>query len=236
MLAVTGTGERVCWTRMQTEAGQELGRIVRRKELERRAGNGLFFWGVGNPPSRAIPRLARAAAAIDVLFSVMKSRPKAEDVSPALVVAWRGYVDPDGVVRPVPENVLVTSRAARRGCHYALMCRSDAPLVVADGGPFDPAAFRNIGAGGAVGASQVTALLERHAPDGPSEYRVAMRARLTGGLWVKLVDPVALTNEARAVLDAEFSDELAWLDAVRFVRRRDMPMSPAAAQPALFAI
>ncbi len=222
---------------MQAEAGEGLSHIVRRKDLERRAGAGLFFWGVGNAPSRAIPALARAGEAIDVLFSVMKSRPKAHDVAPSRVLAWRSYVDIDGVVRPVPAHVLVTSRAGARDCHYALVCRSNAPLDVSDEGPFDPAAFRNYGAGGAVGASQVTSLLERCAPDGSSDYRVAMRARLTDGFWVKLIDPIELTGAVQAALDEKPADEHAWLDLVDYVRSHGRPVpATRTTQPSLFSI
>jgi hypothetical protein len=69
--------EILCWSRMQAEAGQELAAIMARKELERLAGDGLFFWGIGNAPSRAVGQLARVGHEIDVVFSVMKSRPKA---------------------------------------------------------------------------------------------------------------------------------------------------------------
>jgi hypothetical protein len=222
---------------MQVEAGEGLSRIVRRKEWERRAGDGLFFWGVGNAPSRAIPALARAATAIDVLFSVMKSKPKPCDVAPSRLLVWQSYVDVSGVVRPIPRNVLVTSRGGARDWHYALMCRSDVPLELSDNGPFDPSAFRNYGAGGAVGASQVTALLERCAPDGASPYRVAMRARLTGALWAKLVDPVEVTGAARASLQQEPIDEEGWLDLVGRVRSYGRPaLVTHSQQPALFAI
>jgi hypothetical protein len=233
-----GIGERICWTRMQTEAGESLDRILQRKDLERRAGGGLFFWGVGNAPARAIPKLARTAATVDVLFSVMKSRPKVHDVVPSRVFMWQRYVSTDGVVRSIPCNVLVTSRAGRRPCHYALMCYSDSPLAVSDMGPFDPAAFRNYAGGGGVGASQVTALLERHAPDGPSEYRIAMRAKLTGGLWVKLIDPVELTGNARAAMNHVPVDEAAWLDLVDCLRFQGEPTAQTTSpeEPHLFSI
>lgn len=222
---------------MQAEAGQGLVRIVRRKEFERRAGHGLFFWGVGNAPSRAIPALVRAAAAVDVLFSVMKSRPKSHDLDPTCVVAWRNFVDIDGNVRPLPPHALVTSRAGSRDHHFALVCRSETPLDVSDEGPFDPSAYRNYGAGGSVGASQVTALLERCAPDGLSDYRVAMRAQLTGGLWVKLVDAVELTAAARAALDEEPANEAHWLDLVAYARSQGRPVpTKQVAQPSLFSI
>jgi hypothetical protein len=237
-LAIGHTGERVCWTRMQAEAGEGLARIVRRKDLERSAGNGLFFWGVGNAPSRAIPALARAADTIDVLFSVMKSKPKAHDVAPSRVLAWRSYVDVDGVVQPLPRHVLVTSRAGSRDHHYALMCRSESALDVSDEGPFDPSAYRNFGAGGAVGNSQVTALLERCAPDSFSGYRVAMRARLTGGLWVKLIDPVDVTGTGRTALEDVPADEGAWLELVDYVRSKGRPATrlKQSTQASLFAI
>ena len=222
---------------MQAEAGEQLARIMRRKELERRSGGGVFFWGVGSAPSRAIPALVRTAAAIDVLFSVMKSKPKPKDSAPAKVVAWRSYVDTDGVVRPIPEHVLVTSRAGSRGYHYALICRSDTPLGVADEGPFDPSAFRNVGAGGAVGASQVTALLERHAQDGSSDYRVAMRARLTDGFWVKLVDAIDLDDADRVALEADPVDEDEWLALVDRIRSKGRrATTKQTSQPTLFSV
>lgn len=235
--AYSPDGNTICWTRMQAEAGEQLARIMRRKELERRSGDGVFFWGVGSAPSRAIPALVRTAAVIDVLFSVMKTKPKAKDAAPDKVVAWRSYVDTDGIVRQIPDHVLVTSRAGARGCHYALICRSDTPLGVADEGPFDPSAFRNVGAGGAVGASQVTALLERHAKDGASDYRVAMRARLTDGFWVKLIDPIELDDTDRDALEADPVDEVEWLTLVARIRSKVRRHEGGSSlQPILFAI
>lgn len=230
--------EQVCWTRMQAESGQALSRIVLRKDTERRAGDGLFFWGVGNAPARAIAALARTDTAIGVVFSVMKSRPKPQDVSPARVVAWNRFIDQFGVVRSLPEHILVTSRAGRRDCHYALMCRSDYGLEVGDEGPFDPAAYRNFGAGKPVGASQTTALLERHGPDGASDYRVAMRAELTGAMWTKLVDPVEVPTGLRQAIDDAPADEAAWLELVRQIRRPRRPAPPPSEgdQRLLFAL
>src|ERR1700730_14929623 len=78
----------VCWTRMQAEAGQDISRIIARKELERRSGFGVFFWGVGNAPNRSTKRLAAMDEDIDVVFSLMKTQPKARDAAPTGVVAW----------------------------------------------------------------------------------------------------------------------------------------------------
>src|SRR5690606_6583993 len=94
----------------QGESGQDIGSIIARKELERRVGGGLFFWGVGNPPSRSVGKLAASGEDIDVVFSLMKSKPQSRDVAPAGVLAWRTYFDIHDVERPLPPHVLVTSR------------------------------------------------------------------------------------------------------------------------------
>jgi hypothetical protein len=196
----------VCWTRMQTEAGQDIGSIIARKELERRAGGGLFFWGVGSAPSRFVGRLAARGEDVDVVFSLMKSRPAARDVAPAGVVAWRTYFERDEIERPLPPHVLVTSRMETgmraKSVHYALMCRSAEELRLKDRGAFDPSAYRNLGdAGGPVGNSQVTALVVRTRAESPvSDYRINLRAKLAGGYWVRLARPCVLGEEARAAL------------------------------------
>jgi hypothetical protein len=189
--------EVVCWSRMQTEAGQALKDIVLRKEVERKAGLGRFCWGIGNAPGRSIPFYCRSRLRIDVVFSIMKSRPKFVDVAPSDIFVWRSFVDMDRRVRALPRHVLVTSRGtASKRAHYALMCYSQSPLVIGDFGPFDPAAYRNVStAESPVGASQVTALLRRVAPEAlQSSYRVNLRACLVDSYWVRLADPALATQ------------------------------------------
>ena len=86
----------VCWTRMQAEAGQPIEAIIARKELERKAGDGLFCWGIGSAPPRSLGEVSRGGREIDVVFSLMKSRPKPADVTPAGLVVWRSYIDTEG--------------------------------------------------------------------------------------------------------------------------------------------
>jgi hypothetical protein len=95
---------------MQTEAGQTLESIVHRKEIERQVGNGHFLWGVGNPPAQIARVLARAKVPVRAVFSIMKSPPKSVDVAPSRTVAWRRYIDAEGVERPLPPHTLLTSR------------------------------------------------------------------------------------------------------------------------------
>lgn len=222
-------GDVVCWSRMQAEAGQDLAAIVARKEAERRYGAGVFLWGVGTSPGTAAADLARAGARPPVVFSVMRTRPKRADVAPAAVFAWRVFVGCDGRERPLPEHAIVTSKGDAAGTrekdrHYALVCFAADPLALGDHGPFDPSAYRNVGGRGApVGASQVTALLRRVAPDGSAgDYRVSMRAVLTGDLWVRLRDPVELDAAKLAALrypDAYTSPDL-WRGLARWLRER----------------
>ena len=185
---------------MHTEAGQSLDLIVKRKEMERTATGGTFFWGVGNAPSTAIKHIAKLGLPVCVVFSQMKTRPKARDVAPSTILVWRRYLDLEGVVRPLPDGVLVISRGdTERGIkhtHYALMCCSQIPLKLLSGKPFDPNAFRNVaGRGGSVGASQVTVLLRRAQDDGPTDYEINLQAQLHGSYWVRLFDPRAVVEE-----------------------------------------
>jgi hypothetical protein len=182
------------WTRMQAEAGQPLEEIVARKERERQRGDGLFFWGVGNAPSRKLPEVVAQCMPVDVVFSVMRSAPKKEDANPSGVVRWRTYLDHHGNLCEIPEHTVVTSKAMTakgpKTKHYALICRSDAPLHLTEGPPFDPEAFRNLNlAQSRIGFTQVTALVQRVAPDGSTPYRVNLRAQLVGSYWVRLSDP-----------------------------------------------
>jgi hypothetical protein len=208
---------------MHAEAGQDIGSIVSRKEAERRAGDGLFFWGVGNAPSRSIRALASEAIDIDVVFSLMKSRPHARDTSPTGIVVWGTYLDSEGIERAISEHALVISReqssTRNKSAHYALVCRSDEELRLRDLGAFDPKAYRNIGdGGGPIGSSQVTALVVRTRAESPvSLYRINLRAKLAGSYWVRLCRPRPLKGAALATL-AEISARAAELTTDEWTR------------------
>ena len=42
------------WTKMGVESGEDLAKIIRRKESERIAGRGIFWWGIGNSLGAAV--------------------------------------------------------------------------------------------------------------------------------------------------------------------------------------
>ncbi len=216
------------WSRMQTEAGQPLEAIVERKEIERKLGNGLFFWGVGNAPARACSILARTNKRVDVVFSKMKTKPKIADVAPSQIFVWNKYIDIHGAIKNIPGSVFVSSRGRASGeaktHHYALMCYSENPLVLSDYGHFSPDSYRNYGGNGApIGNSQVTALLKLSAESKTlSDYRINLRATLTGSYWVKLLDPIEISGPDRQ----DFQEKIAtltlanWEEFVHNVRRR----------------
>lgn len=212
----------ICWTRMQAEAGQPIDAIVRRKEFEREVSGGVFCWGIGNAPPRSLPELVRSGRQIDVVFSLMKSRPRTIDTAPDRIAVWRAYYDVAGNERRLPPGSLVTSRMSASGrAHYALICRSEKKLEITDAGAFDPTAYRNVSiAGRPVGASQVTALLRRVAMEGADAgYRVNLCASLTNSLWVKLADPLVLSSRAQARLLEALQDicSMSASDWLRFV-------------------
>jgi hypothetical protein len=213
---------------MQAEAGQQLKAIIARKELERQAGEGLFVWGVGNAPGRMVSLLARLGKQVDAIFSVMKTKPSAADVRPVTLLVWRSFVDVHGIVRPLPDHTLVTSRGhvsgGRKRSHYALMCHSADPIALGDHGPFDPAAYRNAGSGAPVGASQVTALLKRCTREKrETNYRISFRAKLTGGYWVKLADPIEIIGAKRVEAENRLATANAadWRNIVGDIREGD---------------
>lgn len=181
--------EAFCWTRFGAEAGELFDAILARKERERAANDGVFYWGIGNSVAPAIAELLLREHLPEVLFSPIRGRPRAVDVAPARIVAWTAAETLDGVRFLLPRTVQVTSREAR--AHYALVCELDTPLTLADHGAVHFGAMRNLVSGRALGASQVTAVVRRgeHGAKRGTRYQVALRARLAKPYFVRLRDP-----------------------------------------------
>lgn len=239
----TISDEFVCWSRMQSEAGQELSKILQRKENERRAGEGVFFWGVGNPPSTMISALARLKRDVPMYFSIMKSKPKLVDSAPSSVVIWRRYVDLHGAEKPLPPFALITSRGnsgsgSPKTKHFALVCRSDKRLELEHGHSFDHHRYRNAGAkGGQIGASQVTALLTRDTSveAGTAQYEINLRAKLTGSYWVRLTDPLPLSESQISLYNcADAISTADWIEFVSDLRQRTSLRAEIGTQLGLF--
>jgi hypothetical protein len=180
------------WTKMGVESGEGLAQIVQRKEAERKAGAGAFWWGIGNSLGPAVRNEALThGGTLPVLFSTMLGRAKPVDVSPDQVWRWTKWEDENGRLQDIPAHVKVISRGRiSKEKHYALVCHSDVPLGLRSGsGRFDPNLCRTL-AGKVPGSSQVTALL-RGSPIGHPKgaYEICFQATLVAPWAVKLVQP-----------------------------------------------
>jgi hypothetical protein len=183
-----------CWSRFGTEAGEPIGSILERKERERLATGGTFYWGIGNSIGPGVEALLGRCPAPEVLFSPIRSRPRAVDVRPPTVVSWKAAETATGESFRLPPAVHITSRLSQAAArHYALVCGSDDPVAISDHGEISPATLRNLVSGKALGSSQVTAIVERVGDlVERAVYVVALRVRLVEPYFVRLRDATPL--------------------------------------------
>lgn len=192
--STAGIPEYFCWTKYGTEAGEDISSIFERKEAERVAGGGTFLWGVGNAIGPSVDALLARSERPQVVFTPMRSRPAARDVSPTRTAVWHRGVGLDGAPYEVPNFSTVTSRITPSRSHrYALVCRSDRPIGVQAGTrpAFAAIHVENLRSGSKVGASQVTSVVRRIACALgllPSSYSVAFTAELVAPYFVRLDD------------------------------------------------
>lgn len=204
--------EAFVWSRMGIEAGEALERIVERKELERDAAGGTFFWGIGSSVGNAVRSLLGITSNPEVMFSPILGVPRAVDAAPEATARWTAGVGLDGRRIRLPEAAVVTSRwdpARPHTPRYALVCATDAPLALDDLGELTFGALTNLASGAPVGASQVTAVVRRSAAPsqaGSRRYKVALRARLVAPYVLRLADPFVdghrIAAQSALVLDA----------------------------------
>jgi len=219
-----------CWTRFGTEAGQLIEQIFDRKEQERAANRGLFFWGIGNSIGPSIAELLIRTERPEVLFSPIKSTPRAVDSSPAAVVAWSSAETLSGEPFRLPASSLITSRHdpdAEREARYALVCFTPQPLL--NTGCEDkiaPSDLRNLLTGRPVGASQVTAVVQRAetASVGTQRYSVCIRANLVSPYFIRLRDPLLLGKPDQ---DSDWGKTVrkVWEDRISGSSRMSVPKS-----------
>jgi hypothetical protein len=192
------------WSRFGTEAGQTIDSILRRKEQERVANGGVFYWGIGNAVGPSVAALVSQSDRPEVLFSPIKSPARSEDAQPRCVLAWTAAIGLNGEPYALPLRSLITSRfAAGRQYHYALVCNSDLPLTDALNRALatSDGIFRrdlcNFLTGRPVGASQVTAVVQRRAQHSASgtAYPVSFRAKLVPPYFIRLSIPLPISRE-----------------------------------------
>lgn len=184
-----------CWTRFGPEAGEPFEEILQRKELERRSGDGVFYWGIGSAIGPSLKSLLALPGPPEVLFSPIASSPRHVDTNPEAVVRWTEGLGLDGARIQIPDHVRVTSRWDPKRTstgRYALVCRSDHPLELSDHGELHFSNLRNLSSGSPLGASQVTAVVRQVMSAGTIAerlYRVALRAVLVWPYLVRLISP-----------------------------------------------
>ena len=191
--------EYICWSRVGAAAGEEPGAIIQRKEFERKARCGVFFWQVGNAPPDKILDLREGKDPVQVVFSRLRGKPQAKDKTPEKVSVWRKYYDGRcKKTKRLPDGVLVTSRGTGCKCSYALVCRSKEKLSwpkekkeKGERPSFDPDLLDK-----RIARQQVTALFKKDEcyhkkPDWMFKYQKDMEALLVleEGGWVRLEDP-----------------------------------------------
>ncbi len=190
-----------CWTRIGIEAGQSLQSIFHRKEQERAANGGLFFWGIGNAIGPSLAELLRCCPQPEVIFSSIQCAARPADVNPVNVVAWTKAECLDGSTFELPSSALITSRSDPRNpksTHYALVCSSSTPLTAGSAvDTLDIGHLENLLTGRPVGASQVTAVVRRlEQGDAPIRtYRAVLRARLEAPFFLRLRSPIFLSQK-----------------------------------------
>ncbi|WP_347990127.1 hypothetical protein [Methylomonas sp. AM2-LC] len=220
-----------CWTKMGTEAGQPIEKILLRKELERGAGNGVFSWGIGNSLGNTVELALKQYKKIDVLFSPMKSPAKNKDVSPNQLLLWLDYFDNEHGQVNLPSHMLITSRGDQgkidgKRSHYALFCKSNDDITRQSSlEPIDAKKARNFASSNPLGASQVTALVryDNFRADAVEQpYSVKFRADLSGAGFIRLASPITITGELK-LLYAELCDVSTveqWIAGIKLLRQR----------------
>jgi hypothetical protein len=208
--------ENFCWTRFGTEAGQSADQIFARKEQERVANGGLFFWGIGNAIGPSIAELVRVLDYPEVLFSPIRSAPRRDDAAPAVVAAWSEATTMAGELYSLSAQSLITSRLdpiTPRDVHYALVCYSDRSLFgAASEGKLLFGRLRNLLTKRPVGASQVTAVVQydRTVNETGAAYGVNLRAALVPPYFIRLRKPMPLPPPSKRDHDWERPVSLLW--------------------------
>jgi hypothetical protein len=191
-----------CWTRFGTEAGQSVDQILARKEQERAANAGVFFWGIGNAIGPSMIELLRRTESPEAVFSPIRSVPRRDDSKPASVVVWTSAETLAGEEYRLPQRSLITSRLDPRNPrnrHYALVCYSESPITISLGTErVQFADLRNLLTGRPVGASQVTAVVYSDPfPSGKGiAYNVAFRVQLAPPYFISLGSAIPLVPSA----------------------------------------
>lgn len=212
-----------CWTKMGAESREDLDQIIRRKELERQAGEGVFCWGVGNRPVKGAISLLSSLKKPRVLFSKMPSKPQKKDSESPVILLWTHYHDQEGNIVPLPSNVLVTSRGNEGGkkkVHFALFCFSETPLKVSNHGVLFSDSLRHPSTDNKLAPPHVTAVVKRKVDESTGiKYEIAFHADLVAPFYAQLDKPKRLNNDQIQLLENVAKGDVAdWMKVSKKLR------------------
>lgn len=212
-----------CWTKMGAESREGLDQIIRRKELERQAGNGVFCWGVGNRPLKGAISFLSSLKKPQVLFSKMLGKAKKKDSESPVVLLWTHYHDQEGNIVPLPSHVLVTSRGNKgdkEKVHFALFCSSETPLKVSSHGVLFSDSLRHPSTDNKLAPPHVTAVVKRKVEDSTgTKYEIAFHAGLVAPFYAQLDKPIRLNDDQIELLeDVAMGDDADWMKVAKKLR------------------
>ena len=180
------------------DANETLDHIIKRKEAERVAGSGEFWWGLGVPLGAEVEDKARQnGGTLPALFS--ESSTSAKHSGQVLVWQnWKSVLPPRQGGR-IPIHVIVTSghnpNTAKQKPHYALICHSNLNLALGNLGYCDLSPPRCLTAKNHKPIKYIVGarLLEKQLPlmsgqgiSSPSVRKIAFEATLVAHCYVKL--------------------------------------------------
>jgi hypothetical protein len=216
------------WGEVSFDAGESTEHIVVRKEAERIAGSGEFWWCVDTPLGISVEvKAEQNGGTLPVLFSRSRKTDKQQSSQVRVWETWRSLLHPQQHGR-IPGHIIVTSghNPGKRQTRYALTCHSDVKLALGAIGFCDLAQCRSVKGGGRVdglrGANVLIKqqpLVSRHGPASKSLHSIAFKANLVGHSFVLLEHFRVLTRaELNGVLQFKTGDD--WLSLVKKLRPR----------------
>ena len=238
--------EKFIWTRMNTDGGELLANILRRKNLERESGEGehenTFWWGVGENKAPAI-RDWLVTGANDrpaVCFSKALGKAQQRDENPESCLLWTTYQIFDvGTGRystethVVPKHVIVSS--GKRENYYALVCLARRKLEMSCTVELYGSHLRNLNRGKKLGqhlarSPQTTCVVEytKKGEGAGGPYLCHMLAQSIHPYFVKMGGQSLLSDRDIRLLDRLGGDDVTveeYGEVARQIRKRATPQA-----------
>lgn len=216
------------WSEIGFDAGETPEHVVIRKEAERLAGSGEFWWGLDAPLGITVEVHAEQnRGVLSALFSKSRSSTVQQRQQVRIWDTWRSLLHPQQHGR-IPDHVVVTSGhdAGRRQTRYALTCHSAVNLSFGAMGFCNLAECHSLKNGGRVNALRGAQVLRKGepliSPRGPaseSVYSIAFKATVVGHGYVLLENFRVLTQaDLQSLLQFNAGDD--WLSLAKMLRQR----------------